>query len=100
MDSPRPGRSGGVARRSCLCEAYQKVSATWRILGDQATSPELIALRGQALARARVADSERFPVASAVSLEVGCGSSRCRDDWAYSPDFVDNVSEAATRRDW
>ena len=77
-------------------KAYQKVSATWRILGDQATSPELIALRGQALARARVADSERFSRRHLLSHWKWAAAAVVVVTIGLIPRiFVDNVSEAA-----
>ncbi|MBL8269823.1 FecR family protein [Steroidobacter sp.] len=55
-----------LAEDPALAEAFGSVADTWQSLGDHAKSPEFMALREQALARARLANSRRWsrPIAA------------------------------------
>ena len=54
-----------------FAEAYRRVEQSWQAVGRHATSPELMALREQAIARARKASAWRWSLPRARSVNLG-----------------------------
>jgi transmembrane sensor len=85
-----------VAEQPEFADAYRRVQASWDAVGRHATSPELMALREQAIARARQASARRWSVpgvrrvrvarwaVAAVAL-VACGVAWQVSPYGYRP---------------
>jgi transmembrane sensor len=56
-----------LARDSAFADAYQRVQESWDAVGRHATSPELMAMREQAIARARKVNVRRWSLPGARS---------------------------------
>jgi transmembrane sensor len=74
-----------------FADAYGRVQDSWDAVGGYATSPELMALREQAMARARLASSRRWSLPSARSRRLGAWAAAvamlvvCVAVWQLSP---------------
>src|ERR1700727_2516764 len=60
-----------LARDPAFADAYRRVLKSWESVGQHATSPELMALREQAIARARQASARRWSLPGARSGSLG-----------------------------
>src|ERR1700732_1748354 len=60
-----------LARDPAFADAYRRVQESWESVGQHATSPELMALREQAIARARRASARRWSLPPARSGNLG-----------------------------
>jgi transmembrane sensor len=60
-----------LANNPELADAYRRVQESWSAVGRHATSPELMALREQAIGRARQASAKRWSVPGARSWHLG-----------------------------
>ena len=54
-----------------FAEAFRRTQESWEAVGRHATSPELLALREQAIARARQASARRWSLPGARSRNLG-----------------------------
>jgi transmembrane sensor len=60
-----------LARDPGFADAYRRAQESWESVGQHATSPELMALREQAIARARQASARRWSLPPARSGNLG-----------------------------
>ena len=60
-----------LSRDPPFADAYRRVLKSWESVGQHATSPELMALREQAIARARQSSVRRWSLPGARSAHVG-----------------------------
>jgi len=75
-----------LARDPSFAGAFRRAQESWDAVGRHATSPELLALREQAIARARQASARRWSLPGACFMELGqmgrrCGHSYCMRDY-------------------
>jgi transmembrane sensor len=79
-----------------FADAYRRVRESWEAVGRHATSPELMALREQAIARGRQASARRWSLpgarswhwrkwAVAATIIVACGGAWQLSPYAYEP---------------
>jgi transmembrane sensor len=80
-----------LANDPAFAGAYHRVEESWQAVGRHATSPELMALREQAIARARQASARRWSVPGARSGYLGKWVAAaailvfCAVVWQFSP---------------
>lgn len=83
-----------LARDTDFAQAYRKVEESWESVGRHAASPELMALREQAIARARQASSRRWALPGArrphaikwaAALLATCGIAWQLSPYGYQP---------------
>jgi transmembrane sensor len=74
-----------------LADAYRRVQSSWEAVGRHATAPEIMALREQAIARARMASARRWSLPGAHSWRAAYWSAAaavliaCGVVWQMSP---------------
>jgi transmembrane sensor len=80
-----------LANDRTFAEAYRRAEQSWQAVGRHATSPELMALREQAIARARQASARRWSAPGARSGYLGRWATAavilivCAMVWQFSP---------------
>jgi transmembrane sensor len=80
-----------LASDPAFADAYRRVQKSWESVGQHATSPELMALREQAIARARQASVRRWSLPGARSGYLGKSAAAaailivCGTIWQISP---------------
>jgi transmembrane sensor len=87
-----------LASDSKFAEAFRHAQESWDAVGRHATSPELLALREQAIARARQASARRWSLpgarsgnlgrwAAAAAILIVCGTIWQLSPYGYEPGF-------------
>jgi transmembrane sensor len=85
-----------LTRDPKFAQAYRQTQASWDAVGRHATSPELLALREQAIARARQAGARRWSLpgarprnlhkwAAAAAMLIACGTIWQLSPYGYEP---------------